>query len=65
MKVLNKVTDWENVEVSVSVTDLVELLLASYEGIDFDYPYSARKIMGAQHTAREAIFDCGYWGKEE
>ena len=66
MKVLNPgITNWEDVKVSVSVTDLVELLLASHGGIDFDYPHAVIKIMEAQDSARTATTDSGYWVGEE
>ena len=30
--------NWEDVKVSVSVTDLVELLMASHDGINYELP---------------------------
>ena len=65
MKVLNEVTDWQDVKVSVSVTDLVELLLASHDGVNFDLPATADRIIDAQDSARKAIIDSGYWIGEE
>ena len=65
MKVLNELTDWQNVKVSVSVTDLVELLLASHDGVNFDLPATADRIIDAQDSARKAIIDSGYWIGEE
>lgn len=65
MKVLNEVTDWQDVKVSVSVTDLVELLLASHDGVNHDLPATADRIIDAQDSARKAIIDSGYWIGEE
>jgi hypothetical protein len=65
MKVLNELTDWQNVKVSVSVTDLVELLLASHDGVNYDLPDTAGRIIDAQDSARKAIIDSGYWIGEE
>jgi len=65
MKVLNELTDWQDVKVSVSVTDLVELLLASHDGVNFDLPATADRIIDAQDSARKAIIDSGYWIGEE
>lgn len=65
MKVLNGLTDWQDVKVSVSVTDLVELLLASHDGVNFDLPATADRIIDAQDSARKAIIDSGYWIGEE
>ena len=66
MKVLNpEIPSWEDVKVSVSVTDLVELLLASHGGVNFDIPDVAYKILDAQDSARKAICDSGYWTGEE
>ncbi len=65
MKVWNELTDWQDVKVSVSVTDLVELLLASYDGVNFDLPATADRLIDAQDSARKAIIDSGYWIGEE
>ena len=65
MEVLNELTDWQDVKVSVSVTDLVELLLASHDGINYDLPNTADSIIDAQDSARKAIYDSGYWTREE
>lgn len=66
MKVLNpEIPSWEDVKVSVSVTDLVELLLASHGGVNFDIPDVAYRILDAQDGARKAIIDSGYWTGEE
>jgi len=65
MKVWNELTDWQDVKVSVSVTDLVELLLASHDGVNFDLPATADRLIDAQDSARKAIIDSGYWIGEE
>lgn len=66
MKVLNpEIPSWEDVKVSVSVTDLVELLLASHGGVNFDIPDAAYRILDAQDGARKAIINSGYWTGEE
>jgi len=66
MKVLNpELTAWEDVKVSVSVTDLVELLIASHDGVNLDLPATADRIIDAQDSARKAIIDSGYWIGEE
>jgi len=66
MKVLNpEPTNWHDVKVSVSVTDLVELLIASHDGIDPKRPATANRIIDAQDSARKAIIDSGYWIGEE
>lgn len=57
--------NWEDVKVSVSVTDLVELLIASHDGIDPKLPNIANRIIDAQDSARKAIIDSGYWVGEE
>lgn len=66
MKVLNPETaNWEDVKVSVSVTDLVELLIASHDGVNLDLPATADRIIDAQDSVRKAIIDSGYWIGEE
>ena len=66
MKVLNPETaNWEDVKVSVSVTDLVELLIASHGGVIPKLPATANRIINAQDSARKAIIDSGYWIGEE
>lgn len=66
MKVLNPETaNWEDVKVSVSVTDLVELLIASHDGVNPKRPITANRIINAQDSARKAIIDSGYWIGEE
>tara|TARA_R100001460_G_scaffold467_5_gene2280 strand:- start:584 stop:784 length:201 start_codon:yes stop_codon:yes gene_type:complete len=66
MKVLNpELTNWNDVKVSVSVTDLVELLIASHDGVNHDLPDTAGRIIDAQDSARKAIYDSGYWIGEE
>ena len=57
--------NWEDVKVSVSVTDLVELLIASHDGIDPKLPNIANWIIDAEYSARKAIIDSGYWVGEE
>ena len=57
--------NWEDVKVSVSVTDLVELLMASHDGINYELPNTANRIIDAQDSARKAIIDSGYWIGEE
>ena len=66
MKVLNELTDWQDVKVSVSVTDLVELLLASHSDVDFiERPHTSKVLVEVQDTIREAIYESGYWTTEE
>ena len=53
-------------KVTVSVKDLVELLVASHSDVDFEQrPHTSKMLVEAQDTIREAIYDSGYWTAEE